>query len=112
MANLVPDLSRVSFYASNCGVGVVASKASSLGEIDAEPVSSALVSACHLGGGMAELLLHMALIDLCGGGEAGPQQMAGKERAALGLRQVAAHAGRQRRPLDETRHLLSFSRSA
>ncbi len=56
--------------------------------------------------GMAELLLHIALVDLGRGGEAGAQRMAGKQLSALALRQIAAHAGGQRGALDEPGDLL------
>jgi hypothetical protein len=36
------------------------------GEIDPEPLPSALIAASHLGAGMAELLLNMTLVGLCG----------------------------------------------
>ena len=42
-----------------------------LGEIDPEPIAPALVFAGHLGAGVAERLLHIALVDLGRGGEAG-----------------------------------------
>ena len=34
------------------------------GQIDAEPVTPALIPPCHFGAGMAELLLDIALIDI------------------------------------------------
>src|SRR5271156_6149590 len=49
-----------------------------LGEIDPKPVAAALVAPGHFGGGVAELLLHPAFVDLGGGGEAGAQRMAGE----------------------------------
>ena len=52
------------------------------------------------------MFLHMTLVDFSGGGEAGTQRMAGKQRPAPGFRQITAHPGRQRRPLDEAGHLL------
>lgn len=39
-------------------------QATGLGEIDAESISSALIPAGHFGRGMAELPLHIALVDL------------------------------------------------
>ncbi len=68
----------------------MASESACLCEIDAEAIAAALVCARHLGRGMAELLLHVAFVDLGRGGEAGPQRMAGKEAATLAFRQVAA----------------------
>ncbi|CCV09577.1 hypothetical protein MESS2_p70011 [Mesorhizobium metallidurans STM 2683] len=41
-----------------------------LGEIDPEAVTPPLIPTGHLGAGMAELLLHIAFIDLGRGGEA------------------------------------------
>ena len=50
---------------------------------------------------MAELLLHIAFIDFGRGGEAGAQRMAGELLRPLTLAQVAAHAGGERRALDQ-----------
>lgn len=48
------------------------------GEIDPETVTPTLVFAGHLGGGVAELLLNVALVDLGRRGETGAQRMPGK----------------------------------
>jgi hypothetical protein len=56
-----------------------------LGEVDAESVALALVAAGHLGTGVAQLLLHVAFIDLRGGGETGPQRMPGEFLPPFGL---------------------------
>lgn len=37
---------------------------SSFGQVHPEPVAAALIPAGHLGAGVAELLLHMPLVDL------------------------------------------------
>ena len=71
------------------------SQACGLGEIDAEPVAPALVAAGHLGAGVAELLLDVALVDLGGGGEAGAQRMSGEFLLPLRLRRD--RRGRRRR---------------
>ena len=49
------------------------SQAGGLGEVDAEAIATALVAAGHFGAGVAELFLHIALVDLGGGGQAGAQ---------------------------------------
>ena len=77
-----------------------------LGEIDAEPVTPALIAPCHLGGGMAELFLDITLVDLGRGGEAGAQRMAGKQLYPFGLGQLAANAGGKNGLLDEAGDLL------
>lgn len=48
----------------------------------------------HLGGGLAELDLDMALVDLCPTRESGAQGVAGEQRETLALGQVAAKACR------------------
>lgn len=48
-------------------------KTRGLGEVDPESVAPALVAAGHLGGGVAEVLLDVALVDLGRGGEPGAQ---------------------------------------
>ena len=53
-----------------------------LGQVDPEPVPAALVASGHLGGGVPELLLDMALVDLGGTGQAGTERMAREERLA------------------------------
>ena len=78
------------------------SQARRLGEIDPEPVAATLVAAGHFGGGVAELLLHIALVDLGRGGEAGAQRMAGEFFLPLALGEVAAHPGGKRGVLDQT----------
>ena len=70
------------------------SQARRLGQIDPEPVAAALVAPGHFGGGVAELLLHVALVDLGRGGEAGAQRMAREFPLPLALGEVAAHARR------------------
>ena len=62
-----------------------------LGKVDPEPVTTALVFSRHLGGGVAELPLHMAFVNLGGRGEAGAQRMAREFLRPLALAQVAAH---------------------
>jgi hypothetical protein len=51
---------------------------------------------------MAEVLLDVALVDL---GRGGAQRVASEFLLALALRQVAAHAGRERQALDEARDM-------
>ena len=58
------------------GSAIRAHKPRRLGQIDPEPVAAALVAPGHFGRGVAELLLHVALVDLGRGGEAGAQRMA------------------------------------
>ncbi len=50
---------------------------------------------------MAELLLHLALVDLGRGGEAGAQRMPGELFLPLAFGQIAAHPGGHRGSLDE-----------
>ena len=78
------------------------SEASRLGEIDPEPVATALVAPGHFSGDVAELLLHIALVDLGRGGEAGAQRMPGELPFPLSLGQVAAHAGGERGVFDQS----------
>ena len=56
-----------------------------LGEIDPEPLPSALVTASHLGAGMAELFLNVTLVDLGSRGQAGAQRVSGELLPPLGL---------------------------
>lgn len=70
--------------------GLIVSEPRGLGQIDPEPVPSALVAAGHFGGGVAELFLDVAFIDFGAAGEAGAQGMAGIEPYAFALRQVGA----------------------
>ena len=77
-----------------------------LRQIDPEPVSAALVTAGHFGRGMAELFLHMALVDLCRGGEAGAQRMAGEFLRPFALGEIAAYTGGERGTLDQPGDLL------
>ena len=79
------------------------SKAGSRGEIDAEAISPALIAARHFGRGMAELLLHIAFIDLCRRGQACAQRMPGEFPLPFAFGKIAAHAGRERRRFDEAR---------
>ena len=72
-----------------------------LREVDAESVPAALVAAGHLGAGVAELLLDVALIDLGRGGEAGAQRMSGEFLAPLAFGEIAADAGGKRGALDQ-----------
>jgi hypothetical protein len=50
---------------------------------------------------MAELLLHVALISLRGGGKAGTQRMPGEFLPPLGFGKITPHPGGQRRALDQ-----------
>ena len=50
---------------------------------------------------MAELLLHIALVDFGRGGGAGAQRMPGKFLLPLSLGKIAAHAGGECRSLDQ-----------
>ena len=77
-----------------------------LGEIDAEPVAAALVAPGHFRRGVAELLLHPALVDLGGGGEAGAQRMAGEFSRPLAFRKIAAHPGGERGAFDQPGDVL------
>lgn len=56
-----------------------------LGQIDFESVAFPLVSAGHLGAGVSKVLLHMCLLDLRGGGEAGAQRVPGEGAFAFTL---------------------------
>jgi hypothetical protein len=71
------------------------------GEIDAEAIAPALIAAGHFGAGVAELFLHVALIDFGGAGETGPQGMACEFLRPFGFRQAGADAGGERRALDQ-----------
>lgn len=84
----------------------MASEPRGFGEIDPKTVAPALVLAGHLGAGMAELLLDVALVDLGRGGEAGAQRMPGELRLPLALRQIGPDAGGQGRAFDQPRDLL------
>ena len=86
---------------SGAGEGGRASEARRLGEIDPEAVAAALIASGHFGGGVAELPLHITLVDLGGRGKARAQGMAGEFRLPLALAEVAAHAGRERRMFDQ-----------
>jgi hypothetical protein len=55
--------------------------------------------------GRLELLLHVALIGLRGGGEAGAQRMSGELLPPVGFRKIAANPGGGRRTLDQPGHL-------
>lgn len=55
---------------------------------------------------MAELLLHVALVDLGRRGQAGTQRVARELFSAFDLGEVGAHAGSRGRLLDEARHFL------
>lgn len=46
-----------------------------LGKVGPEPIASALIFAGHLGRGMAEMLLHVALLDVGRRGKAGAQRV-------------------------------------
>ncbi len=76
------------------------STARGLGEVDPEPVAPTLIAPRHLGGGVAELLLDEALVDLGRGGEASAQRMAGEGLATLSFRQITSHPGGERHSLD------------
>ena len=65
-------------------------------EVDTKAVAAALVAAGHFGAGVAEMFLHVALIDLGVGGEAGAQRMSGEFSSPLSLGEIAAHARCQR----------------
>ena len=77
------------------------SEARRLGEIDAKAVAAALIAAGHFGGGVAEVLLHIALVDLGGRGEASAQRMPRECLLPLALGQVAANASRERGTFDQ-----------
>ena len=77
-----------------------------LGEIDPKAVAFPLVAAGHFGAGVAEVLLHMRLLDLRRGGEAGAQRMAAEGAFALALGEIAANPRRQRAFLDEAGDML------
>ena len=77
-----------------------------LGEIDPEPVAPTLVAAGHFGGGVAELLLDPALVDLGGRGQAGAQRVSGELVPPFALGQIAAHARRHRGSLDQPGDVL------
>jgi hypothetical protein len=79
----------------------VGSQPRRLGEFDAESVSLPLIPAGHLGTGVAELPLDVALIGLCGGGEAGAQGVSREFPPPLGFRKITPHPGGQRRALDQ-----------
>ena len=81
-------------------------EAGRLGEVDREPVAFALVAAGHFGAGVAEVLLHVGLLDLGGRGEAGAQRMAAEGEPPLALGQVAAQAGGERASLDQADDVL------
>ena len=55
---------------------------------------------------MAELLLHIALVDLGRGGEAGAQRMAGEFPLPFGFGKVGADAGGKRGALDQAGDML------
>jgi Replication protein C C-terminal region len=78
------------------------SQARRLGQIDPEPIAAALVAPGHFGRDVAELLLHVALVDLGRGGEAGAQRMPGELSFALAFGQIAAHAGGERGAFDQS----------
>jgi hypothetical protein len=63
------------------------------------PVTSALMMACHVGGGMAEPVLDMRFIDVGRGGEASEQAEPAEERGAIPLGQIRANAHLQVRLL-------------
>ena len=73
----------------------------SLGEVDPESLPAPLVSAGHLGAGVAELPLDVALIDLGRCGEAGPQRMSGELLAPFAFGEIAADTGGERGALDQ-----------
>ena len=73
----------------------------SFGEVDSEPVAAALVAPRHLGRNVAELLLHVTLIDLGGRREPGAERMAGEECAAVAFAKVSPHAGGEERRFDQ-----------
>ena len=66
--------------------GVLPYSPLALAEIDPEPVAAALIFPCHLGTGVAKLLLDKALIDFRGGGKTGAQRMPGKQLLAFAFR--------------------------
>ena len=90
-----------------CSVtSVFASQPGCFCQIDPESVASSLIASGHLGAGVAELLLDVALVDLGRGGEAGAQRVAGEKGRALGLGQVAAQAGGGGGALDQALSLI------
>src|SRR6056297_3342335 len=72
-----------------------------LGQVYPEPITPTLIPAGHLGRGMPELLLDIALIDLGRKGKPGTQAVAGKKREARSLGQVRSDASLNHAPLDE-----------
>jgi hypothetical protein len=76
-----------------------------LGEVDPESVTLPLISAGHLGTGVTELSLDVALIGLCGGGEASAQGVSRKLPPPLGLRKIAPHPRGERRAFYESCHM-------
>jgi hypothetical protein len=68
---------------------VCSSQPRRLGEVHPESVSLPLIAAGHLGTGVAELPLDVALIDLCGRGEAGAQRVSGEFLPPLGFGRLA-----------------------
>src|SRR6056297_1178446 len=72
-----------------------------LGQVYPEPITPSLIPAGHLGRGMPELLLDIALIDLGRRGKPGTQAVAGKKREALTLGQVRSDARVKHTSLDE-----------
>ena len=72
------------------------------GQIDPEAVAAALVAPGHLGRGVPELLLHIALLDFGRRGQPGAQRMTGEEGAALAFAKIGPHAGGEDRRFDQT----------
>jgi hypothetical protein len=69
------------------------------GEINAKAVAAPLIPAGHLGAGVPEARLDIALVDLGKGGKAGAQRMSRKEQFPVVLRQIDANTGGQCRLL-------------
>jgi hypothetical protein len=71
------------------------------GEVDPESVSLPLIAAGHLGTGVAELPLDVALIGLCGSRKACAQGVSREFPPPLGFRKITTNPGSQRRALDQ-----------
>ena len=77
-------------------------KPAALVRLTLKPVAFALVAPRHFGGGVAEMFLHMRLLDLRRRGEPGAQRMAAEGAPSFALGQIAANAGGQRRFLHQS----------
>jgi len=66
------------------------SKPCSFGQVDAEPIAPALVSARHFSGCMTQLLLNVSLIDVSARGQTRTQTVAREQGEAILFWQLAA----------------------